>query len=454
MIAYLYLTICVISVFYLIIKKPEYILFLFIIIYNFGDFIIAKSNQDLFSFYPFFIQLLLFFSIILYGFINHKIDIIFFNRYTLLIFITVIYLAFLALMNGTDPVDYFIDYRRNLSNMLIIPFILSMKINHEFLYRMIKFLLYILIFNIIIAFIQNFGGPAVYDFFSPKVFFTRYGTSFSFTNTLMEQSKLIKGTFLRMNELGNYVALLSIIIAGTYKYLDIRIITFKKLLLLLIFSGLTIIFTGNRISLICFMVGLFLIFSLKNYKYILSSLFLLILIVVSYAFILQSLQQFVNSFYLTNTPIGRISFILNADQDSLLFNSTLYLSYTLIPFFIKNLFFGAGLLYQGGYGLVNIHNNNTTDATLILYLAEFGIIGFFIFISPIINLLIVQYRLKYAKYFRLSFILFIAIIVQMVTDAGLFYKVNNFILFAFMSVLFVISREKKFKNKKISKLLI
>lgn len=449
MIAYVYLLICVIAVFYLTIKKPEYILFLFIIIYNFGDFIIAKNNQEVFSFYPFFIQSLLFFSIVFYALMNNKIDVIFFNKYTLLIFITIVFLTFLALMNGTDPTDYFVDYRRNLSNLIIIPFILSMNLNHDFLLKLVKFIIYILIVNIAIAFFQNFGGPTVYDFFSPKVFFNRYGTSFSFTNSLMEQSKLVKGTFLRMNELGNFVALLSIIIAGTYKYLDVRIITFKKLLLLLIFSGLTIVFTGNRISLICFMVGLFLIFSLKNYKYVLSSLFLLILIVVSYTFILQSLQQFVNSFYLTNTPIGRMSFILNADQDSLLFNSTLYLSYTLVPFFVNNLFFGAGLLYQGGYGLVDIHNNNTTDATLVLYLTEFGIIGFIIIISPIINLLLVQYRLKYAKYFRLSLILFIAILVQMITDAGLFYKVNNLILFAFMSVLFVISKEKKYKNKKL-----
>lgn len=433
MIAYFYMGLILLSSFYFSIKKPIILIFLYIIFLNFGESIISFSNQQLFDIYPLYLNLTLYTSIFMYAIYYGRIEKILFHKINIIILITIVFLLFLALFHNVEPSDYITAYRRNLSQFIIIPFIFSLDIQKEDYQQFLKFITTLLIINIIVGLIQYFLPANIYHYLFPEVYYERYGSFRSFTDKFYKEFGLIKGTFLRMNDFANYIVILSIVILVSIKHLNIIKISNKYLSILMILSLLVVFLSGNRISLVSFLFGIFFFYSIKRKINFIFGTLIIIGSIFFYSTIIPLIRGYIiSSFDISGTPFERVFFLLDYDLNYLFNNSTLFLSIILIPFFSSNILFGAGNLFKGGYSLITPQSGNTTDATFLLTLAEYGVIGFVFMILPYIYLLIKVYKLG-SKEYKFLIILFMVLCVQMITDAGLFMLEGSFLFFTIAS---------------------
>ena len=76
---------------------------------------------------------------------------------------------------------------------------------------------------------------------------------------------------------------------------------------------------------------------------------------------------------------------------------------------------------------ISLENHNQTDATLMIILIEFGIIGLIIFLIPTFLL----FKFKGVEKTIIS-ILFFLLILLTITDLGVFYTLNIFIILQYL----------------------
>lgn len=107
--------------------------------------------------------------------------------------------------------------------------------------------------------------------------------------------------------------------------------------------------------------------------------------------------------------------------------STVMLSFFLLDDYfsdISNILTGSGKLYtrKDGYGgFITADSGNTTDAPLVLYLCETGLIGVFFIIVFIRKM---TKDIKYYKQF--SYAILLCVLLTTVTDIGIFDEINMF----------------------------
>lgn len=268
-----------------------------------------------------------------------------------------------------------------------------------------KVFIFLLIIQLVLAFLQYSG-------FLSSIF-----------QKNLDDLRVFRGTFSNNNLLGNVLSLSGLIVF-------MELISGRNLnisrnlnLIILVVLVISLIFTGVRTSLLSFLLGVLIVVILnyKKIKLIKSLIFMFLAIIM-----IPVLSIFVNTS--ANSSSERIVSGLTNLLDSKTISesgTTLSFSARLInDFKSSDFFFGQGKLNKEGYFVVDsgktlksisVENKNITDATLILILVEFGIIGLLIFLLPLFGVK----KIINDKKVYLPFLLLL--ISQTLTDWGIFF---------------------------------
>ncbi len=300
--------------------------------------------------------------------------------------------------------SYFLFYRRLLTPFLFYP-ILS-YLNHIPIKQFKIYFSILVVIQIFMAFSQYFN---IFPFLS-------------LPSSVPDLESRFSGTFPNNNYLGNFLALVGVVIL--IELITKRFFGGKRLRSILIISEIivciSVLLTGVRTSFVTLFIGLlltFLLFSVK--KNLLKKLIISISVFLILSYVLYNSE---------NSAIARIREgtvdLINEGGNIEDSQSTIALTIRLFNLMDHDMFLGQGMLFKTGYAVANSwdsfiaiseENNNITDATLAIILIEFGLLGFIIFLAPAI---FTWRNCKVMK--KESFILFFVMFLQTFFDLGLF----------------------------------
>ena len=86
-----------------------------------------------------------------------------------------------------------------------------------------------------------------------------------------------------------------------------------------------------------------------------------------------------------------------------------------------------------GYPFIFAGGGSETDVKLMLLLADLGIVGFLVYISMYLRTLALA-RKEAREYFTSLVVVFLVLLLQTVTDSGLFFRLGQMIFFAFAGI--------------------
>ena len=340
--------------------------------------------------------------------------------------LSLFYFIIIGALRGVGPFIYLIDYRRTMFMYLIVIIFFVSTPNENYL-SLLRFIVIMLIVQIIVTFIQYFGPDTLSKYLMSRNPYPVGKTIAYLKENDISSSHHVIGTLGRYNQLGNLFAMIIPYLWGKYLWdkNDIRMNS-KYYLTALIASIITIVLTGNRMSMVSFVFGMIIVYYIYNPKktliIILISIFGVLVFCKTIVYI--GLEQYYSNGNI-GSPIHKLTsiFIFIADPFSKHGSVTTFtLSLTLIPYFLRNPIIGIGNYYRGGYALIYPGSNNVSDATLMFLLCEYGLIGFLVLISIMIAIV---YYCK-SRVDRNSYLLILTIVaillVQTITDAGFYYK--------------------------------
>lgn len=247
----------------------------------------------------------------------------------------------------------------------------------------------------------------------------------------------ISGTLFRYNFIASLlcvliISLIAIVLNNKY---DQKLYNYT----LIIAGAIFVAISGARTELISLVLTLGYIFAIHNRKSRFYLIFFSTVLLFLY-FIYGELISIEQTGDYGADASQRQKNILNifTDSDYLLESSTFGLSFRVLLFMnydIISLLFGSGLFYTTdlGYGGVSMKSGTLTDATLAIFIAETGIVGFF-FLVRILCLFVKQ--IKSSSKIIVAFIIYFVIVT--ITDMGIFQSSD---------VIFMLFIIKYIKNK-------
>lgn len=330
---------------------------------------------------------------------------------------TIVFLLLLSSLINSAP---FADYLRFAISSLLPVYFISSFIHSFDKFQpasFISFLFFILLFEVGLCFVQ-------YNFFigiSP----TWLLAAGSFAD-----SNFMWGTFSNGNIVSMFVTLCYLFILCCYNK-DWP--SYRKWLFYLTTVAVCwcILFSGIR----TYLVLLFVFSSIIVYLKAKNKFFFTIILGLGVVFLISA---FIVSDYETmasaekeagiERQIYGISKIASGDDEG----STLSLStYLLTEYYNPLDLFGKGQLYKKGYGLVSLENNNEMDATLALYLVEFGLITLFLIVYYLYYQSTIAPRAYRKKKSTFAKLLFFCCFLSTVTDPGIFMSLPLVIIAVF-----------------------
>lgn len=356
-------------------------------------------------------------------------------RYPWILLFSIVYIVFIGALREV-AIQYLSLYTTLIVSCFFILAMFALKRRVNLTTEIIaKFCLNIGLFQAVLGVIQYFAPTSVIDLLTVKPYVIGSQGNVEIAYADLEVGSVVQGTFIRFNTFGNFMAFAFLLHLG-YSIFYRSNSSIKNIFILMLF-GFTVLLSGNRASLISMMIGAFVLIYFFRRK---SFFWSLILISISYVFYGALIEQYiVHSSELTErNPFQRIiSAFANLDkinsyEES---KSTLALSFSLMPDFFKNIFFGGGEYFKRGYLIVGENSNfRLWDAALMTILTEFGVVGFTIFILP--YLFFYQWVKKNVKddlKLKIIFAITIMFLLQTITDAGIFGfdSIYLFILFIF-----------------------
>lgn len=243
-------------------------------------------------------------------------------------------------------------------------------------------------------------------------------------------NNIVIGTLFNMANYGNLLGIL-------YNYFLFKFLngTFKVnnnvFFVFSVFLVVSIALTGIRTSIGTLFFGILLnFFFYDKRKFMLIFLFLLILGSSTLGFLSKLGQMTLEAHVGGENPILRLAGIFalfssdfNADI------STLSRSYAMLQVINENVFFGKGMYFTNPYSGIQ----SVTDAFLLFHIAEFGIVGLILLLAPYLRLLLALKKSS-SNTGKLFVILISILLLQTITDNGLWYLVANVVFFVIMAV--------------------
>lgn len=243
------------------------------------------------------------------------------------------------------------------------------------------------------------------------------------------------GTLERYSVYGNALSLMTIYLISINSFINKININYKLYILTILINLFMIFMSGNRIALIGTLLAINVIFFLKYIRYFfvyLAIVFCLAVVLKSTIFSLGS--EYGRKLSLDNPLTRQLAVFSIATEDTGKGVSTFLLNSYMLEQASKNIITGVGYFQKSnGYdGIITKTSNNFTDVMLLWLVAEFGLIGFSLYLLPIFYILRRANNGSFET--RLVvFPLFICVFTQTITDPGLFEPITGYIFLLLVS---------------------
>lgn len=417
-------------------NKPVGIIYLLISSLIFLHLIIDKLQPEFIFYVDTLINMLLLTGLLLYVVLHNKFSQFFTHPYLLLTVFICGYLIVLALLRGLPATTYFDYYRGVLIGSLIFLLVLidPTKPNQKKFHR---FLIIMALFQIFLGIVQYYGPTDFYQFLVERQKIQIGDKVSQFADPLlMTFGNLSTGTLGRYNHYGNFLALIISYFLASFFISRAPVKNKTIYWILIVFGFYAITLSGNKISLVSLFVGVLLILWFKNRRYF--WIFTLVICVFLYFLLpfLANISDPDTSVLLSaRNPFERMlsgfnvleEFSSENQQEASKNIGTIYITFQCLPLIYDHFLFGSNLV--AGNDLINIFSKLSTDATLAIVLAEFGIVGTFIVFSTFFYVLHTLKKNCSREEYYINIILFVVLLVQTLTDPGLISRLGNFIYF-------------------------
>ncbi len=350
------------------------------------------------------------------------------------------YLLILALYRSIDPLKYLDHFQTSVSGVLLFLLFIPREVNNtnnttinsrlntEPDTKLIKFLMGILLIQILVGIAQFIGPDSVRAYLVGRSSYFWGGGLVPIEDFLVFNSRFINGTLRRYNHYGCFLGMTVVYLLGKSFFGD-RINKPGKLYYLVLTLGIIVVFlSGSRTALICMIIGILLIIYKKNKRafFWIAGGILLVFLILKPILLYYSSSTRYEKF---NNPIARFSELFSfGDVTSFLYSTTLNIGFLLMPYIKENPLFGVGLYYKTGYPSIYIGSGTSTDATIFFILAEYGIIGFILIILPILAIIkiVVSKRNSYSGSAYPLIVIIVVSLLQSIADPGIFYRLNSY----------------------------
>jgi hypothetical protein len=300
--------------------------------------------------------------------------------------------------------------------------------NDSFLRKISKFIFYLACFEILIGFIQFFGGELVFSFFSPPI---RPEIGFSVIKDLENWNGDIFGTF-EVQLAYSYFILFTYVLCN--KLLKRKLSTY-----IYGFSSLFVLVASNSVIVIL----LFLLYSLSMYSKKIKvnlGLFYLLTFIVS-VFLLYFNHESIIDYFSVAYESNRLGIILNLSRDFFRNSSfqDVMFGFTNDDDLLLNKIFSAN-----NVPTIFIDDNRATailDVYFVAHLYYFGLFGIFCFVFMLINLTRSVIYSKFEDTANFKFIISMFSVLLFVNQ--LFnIEIGNFFIMLLISLSWYLSRSR------------
>lgn len=308
-----------------------------------------------------------------------------YQKYFMPVFLwVVVYVSYLFFLHAIHGNDFIRDLKDHFWCLFVFIFIVevfeNIKRNKVDLAYFVKVFQYILIFEIVLCWLQYF----FHDFgnFFRITEYTWNGEDMSMTGTSDDvlDNNLCYGTLMRGSTMANF---LSISIGSLFLAKQKSGLTTRDFLFLGI-GVLTLLITGIRAPFLVLLVMLFFVL-LRGKRTSLKLLYIFggIALIVFILPILSNIgsQGGLKSF--DNTVLRSLNVFTQLETGSFAEESTFTWPLSMIPYIVEHPLLGNGLHYGAGYFMaLNFHvleDLSLSDAGIFFYWAEYGFIGLLVF---------------------------------------------------------------------------
>lgn len=235
-----------------------------------------------------------------------------------------------------------------------------------------------------------------------------------------EIGTIVQGSLRRFNIFGNFQAFVFLLQLG-YVIL-LKNDKGRKQWAILALIGASVLLSGNRASLLSLIGGtLLLLFYFRR------TLFYVLLGAFGSVFLFANtfMDKLASGYETGGDPISRALsafMVFKGSQSWTENNSTLFLSYTLIPDFLAHPIMGAGKYFKEGYEFIgHALRIRIADANIMVLLTDLGLLGGSFFVLPFIYFYgFVRKRLARSPEYVIALSFMLLFLLQTVTDSGLF----------------------------------
>lgn len=361
------------------------------------------------------------------------------SRLTILViswfFLSSSYFMFLASTRDLSLLAYWQMFRYDSQLIIIVIFYEVFTFDYTFKFKLFLIITALITIEAFTGFLEFSGINFIYILTELKSY---NGVVY---DNYLNGITLPHGTLERYNSYGNVMSLMIVYAIGSYKeYSNSFAFKHKVAFWLVMTLALCMVFlSGNRISLLSLFLSLA-ILTLFQFK---RRILLLIVILFTLTFLrfglVQNIASVANVVTFDNPITRQLAILTMFDSDFGADNvaksiSTITISLKLYDYIKDNILFGAGLFFKkDGYdGIITPTTNNISDAYLAWIVAEYGLVGLLIYLAPHLYMLVAlfRYRKDYNSFYNM-FAVFICLLIQTITDQGLFYPISALFLFTF-----------------------
>lgn len=360
-------------------------------------------------------------TILLYGIIASNFSLVKenFKYYRFYLFFNLAFfvqLLILSLYHSVDPSLYISFFRNYFHYFLLLPLTTIIFSSNKEFHFLKWFKIFIFVEAILI--LGQLLFPLVHQFLVVE-FIETGGDIQQVVSEKISEGNLAVGTFLKPANLGNFLAIL----VPTAFFFAYGRFHGRKKIVFYSFLGILLFFllqTGIRTSIVSFAFFAFTVLFLLNKKYFFSTLVIGAIFLIVNIGLIKNISENFDSNEAFDNPVSRVvSGLFQLQDDNYMrTESTLSRTFNILGQ-AGNIIFGNSKLISGGkyFGI-----ESTSDAQLGFLLVEFGILTFFLCLLPFVYPLYLLYQnSRYEKtFFRFGVALFGCVLLQTITDQGLF----------------------------------
>jgi len=278
-------------------------------------------------------------------------------------------------------------------------------------------------------------------------------------NFLQEGVGLASGTFSQSNALADFLSIAYLFVCVDFfarKGMSNKIFFFVSAVILTLLS-----LTGSKMPIVCSLMALTICVSYYKRKMILPIMSVLVGLSLVIVLSWSSIENLGEQYRGVDRFVGGMTKFVESKKSKEADESTVRISTSLIDrYFLESPIIGCGYAYKGqekAYPL-NLNSdfglsNYEADATLALYIVEYGAIGIILFLWYYYSLIKYSVNLAFRrKDTAVVIIVFIFFLAFSVTEGGLFYRPN---FFYFYTYIFAVQRyfEENIESKSSIRLL-